>query len=83
VFERLNSGGQKLAAQEIRTAIYHGPLIELLRELNGEESWRVLFGPKSARLKDEEMILRFLAMQSDLGHYARLRAPLTRTWQSD
>lgn len=63
VFERLNSGGKKLAPQEIRVAVYHGALNNLISTLNETPDWRELFGPKSARLKDQELILRFLAVK--------------------
>lgn len=71
VYERLNSGGRRLHPQEIRTAIYHGPLIEAIKQANKLPSWRQLFGPTSARLKDEEMILRFMALHEDLETYER------------
>jgi hypothetical protein len=61
IFERLNTGGVNLQPQEIRVALYHGPLVGVLRELNEDQNWRKLFGNKSKRLKDMEMILRFLA----------------------
>jgi hypothetical protein len=62
IFERLNTGGQKLNQQEIRIAVYYGPLFELLKTLNGLPEWRDIFGKPSARLKDQELILRFLAL---------------------
>lgn len=62
VFERLNTGGHKLMPQEIRTAIFHGSLVELMRQLNATKEWRDIFGKESNRLKDQELILRFLAM---------------------
>ncbi len=71
VYERLNSGGRKLTPQEIRSAIYHGDLIDLLKELNETEQWRNLFGGNSRRLKDQEMILRFLAFLYPAQDYAR------------
>lgn len=61
VFERLNTGSLKLYPQEIRTCINHGRFVDLLNELNANESWRSIFGPTSKRLKDQELILRFLA----------------------
>jgi len=62
IFERLNSGGTFLQPQEIRVALYHGALGELLGELNGDKNWRALYGKRSSRLKDIELILRFFAM---------------------
>jgi hypothetical protein len=71
IFERLNSGGRRLAPQEIRTAMYHGPLIELLKKLNDYPAWRTIYGPPSPRLKDQELILRFFAFYFEAERYAR------------
>jgi hypothetical protein len=62
IFERLNSGGTILQPQEIRVALYHGKLASLLSELNENPAWRSLYGKKSTRLKDIELILRFFAL---------------------
>ncbi|WKW11937.1 DUF262 domain-containing protein [Pseudogemmatithrix spongiicola] len=62
IFERLNNGGRRLAGQEIRSALYHGALIELLDSLAELPSWRRLFGARSKREKDEELLLRFFAL---------------------
>lgn len=64
VFERLNSGGSRLSDQEIRVALYHGPFIDFIREMNKNESWRNIYGKESIRLKDQELIIRFLALSS-------------------
>jgi hypothetical protein len=61
IFERLNTGGVNLQPQEIRVALYNGELVRVLRMLNENAAWRALFGGKSKRLKDMEMILRFFA----------------------
>jgi hypothetical protein len=61
IFERLNTGGVNLQPQEIRVALYNGRLVGVLRTLNNNADWRKLFGNKSKRLKDMEMILRFFA----------------------
>jgi hypothetical protein len=71
IFERLNSGGRRLASQEIRTAMYHGSLIELLKKLNKKETWRNIYGSPSPRLKDQELILRFFAFYYEAERYAR------------
>jgi hypothetical protein len=62
IFERLNSGGMRLSAQEIRTAIYHGDFSTLLGDLNEHPAWRQVFGRRSKRMRDQEMLLRFLAL---------------------
>lgn len=71
IFERLNSGGTFLQPQEIRVALYHGLFAALLSKLNLNEHWRALYGKKSPRLKDLELILRFLAMHFHASSYRR------------
>jgi len=73
VFERLNTGGVNLQPQEIRVALYHGEFVRVLRELNDDPSWRDLYGKKSRRLKDMEMILRFFAF---LYYSNRYKSPM-------
>ncbi len=71
VFERLNTGGRKLTPQEIRAAIFHGTLIQLLNELNNYPDWRSIYGKESQRLKDRELILRFIALFNQSQNYVR------------
>ncbi|MCZ6677562.1 MAG: DUF262 domain-containing protein, partial [Candidatus Poribacteria bacterium] len=71
VFERLNTGGTPLSPQEIRTCIYHGPFGDLLKDLNKNPSWRAILGRENTRMKDQELILRFLALVSDPEIYER------------
>lgn len=71
IFERLNSGGTLLQPQEIRVALYHGKFAALLSSLNTNDSWRSLYGKKSARLKDLELILRFFALFYHAKSYGR------------
>jgi hypothetical protein len=71
IFARLNSGGRLLAPQQIRVALYHGELMKWLKEMNDYETWRIIFGKPSARLKDQELILRFLALYYEADQYAR------------
>jgi hypothetical protein len=79
IFERLNSGGTILQPQEIRVALYHGAFATLLGKLNANADWRFLFGKKSSRLKDIELILRFFALYFHSGSYARpMKAFLNR-----
>jgi len=71
IFERLNSSGMLLSPQEIRTAIYGGTLSKLLTELNTNKKWRELFGPVNKRMRDQELVLRFLALYSNEKNYKR------------
>ena len=71
VFERLNTGGTALAPQEIRSCVYRGPFNDLLQTLNEVEEWRRIYGPVSARRKDQELILRFFALKDALNAYAK------------
>lgn len=71
LFERLNSGGTKLYPQEIRVALFQGELLGFIRDLNSHPSWRAIFGPPSQRLKDQELILRFLAFWENEDRYER------------
>lgn len=71
IFERLNSNGTPLRAQEMRAAIYHGPFQELLFILNENAEWRSIFGRPHKRSKDQELILRFLALLFDVDDYRK------------
>lgn len=73
IFERLNSGGTNLQPHEIRVALYGGKAVEAIRALNNNVGWRKIFGKRSDRLKDQELILRVLALYVDSEKY---EAPL-------
>jgi uncharacterized protein with ParB-like and HNH nuclease domain len=70
IFDRLNREGRRLTPQEIRTAVDYGKFIDLIKELNEYDNWRIIYGKKSSRLKDQELILRFLAFYFDGDEYA-------------
>ena len=53
IFERLNTGGFNLQPQEIRVALYHGELVNTLKNLNEEKTWRELYGNLSAPFRLE------------------------------
>lgn len=66
IFERINTGGRALNAQEIRNCVYQGKLNKLLLELNKNQQWRQLFGTDiDSRMRDMEFILRFFSLASD------------------
>ncbi len=61
IFDRINSSGMRLTAQEIRSALYHGKFIDELAVINQYPVWRSIFGKPHSRQRDQELILRFLA----------------------
>jgi hypothetical protein len=83
IFERLNSAGRVLTAQEMRCAIYHGALIEEIKSLNEYPNWRAIFGKESPRLKDQELILRFLALYHNADRYQRPMAEFLNKFASE
>lgn len=64
IFERLNTGGTPLSAQEIRNCICAGTFNDFLIQLNSYKIWREFFTNKTAvaHQKDIELILRFFAL---------------------
>ncbi len=72
VFERLNTSGVKLNAQEIRAAIYHGEFNDLLVQLNKNPDWRNIYSiDEDERMRDKELILRFLVLYFEGGQYKK------------
>lgn len=73
IFERLNTGGTPLRAQEIRNCVFHGQLVEELHQLNEDASWRAILGrkPLDKHQRDVEMILRIFAMAERGGDYEK------------
>jgi len=82
IFERLNTGGTPLQAQEIRASIYEGSFNELLSTLDALPRWREIFGPPSKRLKDQELILRFLALRFNGENYRKPMASFLNNFMS-
>lgn len=66
VFERINTSGKTLNAQEIRNCVYQGAMNTLLFKLNKNPEWRYLYGSEKPddRMLDLELILRFFAMNT-------------------
>ena len=71
VFNRLNTGGMNLKAQEIRTSMYHSDFYKILFEINKNDNWRRLLGSPEPDLhmKDIEILLRSFAMLIDSDSY--------------
>lgn len=73
VFSRLNTGGLKLTAHEVRNAVIRGKINQFISDLNNNDDWRALYGKKNTdiHMKDEELIVRFFALYDSLGTYER------------
>jgi hypothetical protein len=71
VFERLNTGAIGLNAQELRNCVYRGDLNDFLRRKVSEAKWLTLSGQseRDDRMRDCELILRFLALSDGLEDY--------------
>lgn len=70
IFARLNQGAVKLSDQEIRHAIYPGVLDSLLTELGDIEFIANFRNSKEKEDRsNEELILRFFALNDDLNDY--------------
>ena len=71
VFERLNTGGIKLAPQEIRACVYHGELNKCLTKLAENETWKQIYAADNKRLKSQELILRYFALLENYKDFKR------------
>jgi len=73
IFERLNTGGTPLTAQEIRHCVFHGPIVEKLSDANTHASWRKIIGKTNfdKHQKDVELILRVLAISTRADEYEK------------
>lgn len=73
IFKRLNTGGTVLKPQEIRNCIFQGKFNDLLIKLNKEEEWRKIIGLSKfdRRMRDTELILRFLALHYEYKKYKK------------
>lgn len=72
IFERLNTAGTPLSAQEIRNCLYSGKFNDMLKDMNKRcEAWRAILGASepSPRQRDEELALRMLALWQKSDEY--------------
>ena len=71
VFERLNTGGIALNAQELRNSLYRGKLNNRLKAIVKNKHFRICIGTKNPRRRmvDEELVLRWFAMYDGLKDY--------------
>lgn len=77
IFNRLNTGGQNLSAQEIRMSMYYSPFYKKIIELNSQPKWRKMLRQAQAdvHFKDVEILLRAFAM---LFEYKTYSSPMGR-----
>lgn len=71
IFERLNTGALKLESQELRNAIYRGPFRDLIKELSLNTDFTSacnLTESKKKKMEDQELILRFFALNYKDGY---------------
>lgn len=73
LFERLNSGGTKLTSMEVRNSIYRGKLLDKLKEISQNETFRSLVRKNKDDKNDEtiyeEVLLRIFAFYDGLDKY--------------
>lgn len=88
VFERLNSGGEKLTPQEIRNALYNGKFNQSCIKLAQNDSFRkmwqlplqsegeekLLKSESYRKMEDVELVLRFFAYR----HLEEIKSPLDK-----
>lgn len=77
VFNRLNTGGQNLAPQEIRMSLFYSRFYEMLLRINKYNTWRTILGQKNVDLhfKDVEFLVRGYAM---LFSHNKYKATMTK-----
>lgn len=72
IFNRLNTGGTPLNAQEIRASLYYCDFYKMLVRINNQDNWRELLGKPTQDLhsNDIELILRSIALLHENETYA-------------
>ncbi|QCP80909.1 DUF262 domain-containing protein [Alcaligenes faecalis] len=63
IFKRINTGGMRLSAQEIRHALYQGEATDLLKYLVNSNGYKSVIGEtvKDNRMAGRELIIRYLS----------------------
>lgn len=72
VFERLNTGATKLTPQELRHGLYYGDLMSLASQVVKESGLLPILEVKdNKRMKAEELVLRFWALNENFEGYRK------------
>lgn len=84
IFNRLNSGGINLMAQEIRSSLYHSKFYDILYKLNLEKEWRRLLklADPDLHMKDIELLLRGFSMFTHGDNYVPSLAKFLNTYSA-
>ncbi|WP_292961640.1 DUF262 domain-containing protein [Novosphingobium sp. UBA1939] len=71
IFERLNTGGIRLNAMEVRQCVFSSEFLNELKVVNGLQDWQKILGTTKSdkRLKDVELVLRVIALYRDFENY--------------
>jgi hypothetical protein len=77
VFQRLNTGGVRLNAQEIRNSAWPGPLNDLILDLSENPSFHSILGIRNKsrssiyqEMRDAEFVLRFFSFKDNWGEFS-------------
>lgn len=72
VFRRLNTGGVRLNAQEVRNSVFPGPLNDLIMQLSENKQFHNILGIKTKskskvwqEMRDAEFVLRFFTFKDN------------------
>jgi len=78
IFNRINTGGMSLNAQEVRQALNQkGVGVEFLRQVAEEADFKRIVHVTSKRMLDRELVLRFIAWKmNDYKTFSRLKSSL-------
>lgn len=73
IFERLNTGGIRLNAMEVRQCVYASNFLGSLKDWNDDPQWKKMIGAGKAdkRLRDRELLLRIIALYKDTENYEK------------
>lgn len=80
IFYRLNTGGENLTPQEIRSSLYYSEFYDMLTQINLIPMWRKLTSPNpDKRMRDIEILLRgFASVMKDSAYSAPMVRFLNR-----